>query len=190
MHSIRVSSQHLTMTNRHDARHMPDKAWVYVSNRLIAVGMALIPAISAAESQGYFAYVASRPISELWLNPGFYSYHVQRNKGLNDNNIGLGAEYRYSTANSVTLGVFENSDRQTSHYAGWYWQPLGLGPVRIGAVVGAIDGYPMWNGGWFVAVIPAASIEYSSIGANLLLIPSYKNKLYGSITFQLKLRVF
>jgi len=169
---------------------MPKMTRHNVPATLIFICLALSPAISAAETLGAFTIVEPKPVNELWLNPGFYSYHFQRNKGFNDSNFGLGGEYRYSTTGSVTLGVFENSDRETSRYAGWYWQPLGLGPVRLGAIAGAIDGYPMWNGGWFIAVIPTASIEYKNIGANLMFIPGYKDKLYGAITLQLKLRVF
>jgi hypothetical protein len=169
---------------------MPKMTRHNVPATLLFIGLALIPALSATEILGGFTVVESKPISELWLNPGFYSYHFQKTKGFNNSNFGLGGEYRYSTVSSVTLGVFENSDRQTSHYAGWYWQPLGLGPVRLGAIVGAIDGYPMWNGGWFIAAIPTASFEYKYIGANLLVIPGYKNKLYGALSLQLKLRVF
>jgi hypothetical protein len=162
-----------------------------VRKSLLVIGLALIPALSAAETKGFISIAESKPVSELWLNPGFYSYHFQKDKGLNNNNFGLGGEYRYSTVSSVTLGVFDNSDRQTSRYIGWYWQPLESGPVRFGAVVGAIDGYPnMLNGGWFIAVIPAASIEYKNIGANLMFVPSYKDRLYGAISLQLKFRVF
>jgi len=86
---------------------------------------------------------------------------------------------------------FYNSDRYTSHYAVWHWQPLGLGPVRFGAVVGAIDSYPkMLNGGWLFAIIPTVGIDYKNIGANLLLIPGYRNSLHGVISLQLKFRVF
>jgi hypothetical protein len=153
--------------------------------------LASIPAISFADSPGLFVIVKHKPAQELWLNPGFYSYHFQKDKGLNNSNFGLGGEYRYSTVSSFTLGLFDNSDRQTSHYAGWYWQPIGIGPVRAGAVFGALDGYPnMLNGGWFLAAIPAASIEYHNFGANILFMPSYKNRLYGAISFQLKLRVY
>lgn len=144
-----------------------------------------------ASNAGTLQITESRPISELWLNPGFYSYHLQKNKGLNNSNFGLGGEYRYSTVNSVTLGAFENSDRQTSRYAGWYWQPIEWGPMRFGAALGGIDGYPkMRNGNWFVAVIPAASIEYQNIGANLIFVPKYRDKVYASISLQLKLKVF
>lgn len=170
---------------------MPKMTCHNAPTALFFIGLTLIPAISAAETLGFFTIVESKPISELWLNPGLYSYHFQKDQGLKNSNFGLGGEYRYSTVSSVTFGVFDNSDRQTSRYAGWYWQPLGLGPVRLGAVVGAIDGYPkMLNGGWFVAVIPTVSIEYKNIGANLLLIPGYKDRLYGAISLQLKLRVF
>lgn len=155
---------------------------------LACIGLTSIPFASGAE---IFSIIESKPISELWLNPGFYSYHFQKNKGLNNRNFGLGGEYRYSTVSSVTLGMFDNSDRQVSHYAGWYWQPLEVGYVRLGAGVGAINGYPkMRNGGWFFAAIPTASIEYKNIGANLIFIPSYRDKVYGSISLQLKLRVF
>lgn len=160
----------------------------YLLKTMACIGLA---AISFASSADTFSIIEPKPVSELWLNPGFYSYHFQKNKGLNDSNFGLGGEYRYSTVSSVALGVFDNSDRQTSRYAGWYWQPLGVGAARFGAVVGAIDGYPkMQNGGWFLAVIPTASIEYKNIGANLMFVPSYKDRLYGAISLQLKLKVF
>jgi hypothetical protein len=172
-------------------RRVQKKSSRIFSGTIICMLLATIPAISFAESQGIFFIVEQKPTKELWLNPGFYSYHFQKDKGLNNSNFGLGGEYRYSTVSSFTLGLFDNSDRQTSHYAGWYWQPIGIGPVRAGAVIGALDGYPnMLNGGWFLAAIPAASIEYHNFGANILFMPSYKNRLYGAISFQLKLRVY
>ena len=135
--------------------------------------------------------IESKPINELWLNPGFYSYHFNKNKGLDNNNFGLGADYRYSTVSALTLGVLHNSDLHISHYVGWYWQPLGAGPVRLGTVIGAINGYPkVQNGAWFIALIPSASFEYKNVGVNLLFTPGYKDRLYGAISLQLKLRVF
>lgn len=156
---------------------------------LTLLGVALAAAVCTSNAQT-FSIIDAKPVSELWLNPGAYSYHFQKNKGLNSQNFGLGGEYRYSTTSSWMLGVFENSDRYTSHYAVWHWQPLGLGPVRFGAVIGVIDGYPnMLHGGWFPALIPTLGIEYQRIGVNLLLIPGYQNRLYGAISVQLKLRV-
>ena len=117
-----------------------------VRKSLLVIGLALIPAISAAETSGFISIAASKPVSELWLNPGFYSYHFQKDKGLNNNNFGLGGEYRYSTVSSVTLGIFDNSDRQTSRYIGWYWQPLELGPVRLGQSLERLMGIA--HAGW------------------------------------------
>jgi hypothetical protein len=143
-----------------------------------------------AETFGPFDIVESQPLSELWGNVGSYSYHFQQDKELNNSNPGLGVEYRYSNVSSVTVGGFYNSERYTSHYAGWYWQPLSLGSMRIGAVMGGFDGYPrMRDGGWFFAVMPAASIEYERIGMNLFFIPTYKHQVYGALSFQLKLRL-
>ncbi len=147
--------------------------------------------ISLSSNAEIFSIIESKPISEIWLNPGAYSYHFQKDKGFDNNNYGLGGEYRYSTTSSVMLGVFHNSDRDTSHYIVWHWQPLEFGPVHLGAVAGVIDGYPqMLDGGWFPVVIPMLSVEYRYIGANLLLVPSYQNRLHGAISLQLKLRVF
>lgn len=63
--------------------------------------------------------------------------------------------------------------------------------VRIGAVIGAIDGYPkMRDGSWFIVAIPTVSAEYKRIGANLMMIPGYKDKLHGSLSLQLKFMMF
>jgi len=157
---------------------------------IIFISLVSISAVASSETNGFFSIVEHKPISEVWLNPGFYTYHFQNDKGLNNTNYGLGGEYRFSKASSLTLGVFDNSDSQTSRYVGWYWQPLGVGPVRVGAVFGALDGYPkMLDGGWFLAVIPAASIEYRYFGANILFMPSFQDKFYGAVSLQLKLRV-
>lgn len=129
--------------------------------------------------------------SELWLNAGFATYHFQRDKGLNGSNPGIGAEYRYSDTAAVTAGRFYNSDREYSSYAGLYYQPFSLGAVRLGAVAGAFNGYPkMHGGGWFPALIPMASVEYQRVGVNLAFVPTYKDRLYGGLSLQLKLKVF
>ena len=162
-----------------------------IRKSLLVIGLATSSMAIGAEASDFISIAESRPANELWLNPGFYSYHFQKDKGFNNSNFGLGGEYRFTTTSAAMLGIFDNSDRQTSRYIGWLWQPLASGPVRIGAVAGAIDGYPhMRNGGWFAAVIPTASFEYGNIGANLLFVPSYKDRLHGAISLQVKFRVF
>lgn len=147
----------------------------------------VLPFASSAET---FSIIESKPISEVWLNPGMITYHVSNNSELNGTNYGIGGEYRYSTVSSITLGVFNNSFRHTSHYVGWYWQPLELGSARIGAAVGAINGYPQHrDGSWFFSLIPTASIEYRNVGAALMYMPPHI-KTSGAISFQLRFKVF
>ena len=120
---------------------------------------AIFAALTSPVLADTFNTIENQPLSELWVNPGFYSYHFQRDKGFDDTNPGLGVEYRFSTVASVTAGRFHNSDRRMSNYAGIYYQPWSIGPVRLGAVVGGFDGYPkMRNGGWFLAAIPVVSV--------------------------------
>ena len=152
--------------------------------------LALLAGASGAAMADTFTTIESKPLSEAWLNGGFYSYHFQRDKGLNDSNGGIGGEYRFSTVASLTAGRFYNSDRYYSNYIGVYYQPWAIGPVRIGAAAGFFDGYPkMRDRGWFPAVIPTLSVEYERVGLNLGIVPSYKDRLYGAFSFQLKVKV-
>lgn len=129
--------------------------------------------------------------SELWLATGFATYHFQSDKDLNGQNPGVGIEYRFSDVAAVTAGRFYNSDRDHSKYVGVYYQPWSYHGVKLGAVVGAFDGYPnMRDGGWFPALIPTATYEYKRVGVNLAVIPTYKNRLHGGISLQLKFRLF
>lgn len=129
-------------------------------------------------------------LNEVWVNPGFATAHFDSKKNLSGNNYGLGAEYRWSPQMSATAGRFRNSDRDMSNYLGVYYQPWTVGAFKLGAVVAAFDGYPnMRKGGWFPALIPVATIEGERLGLNIGFIPTYKDRLYGGISFQLKLKV-
>ncbi|MET0321418.1 MAG: hypothetical protein ABW069_11915 [Duganella sp.] len=153
-------------------------------------GLALLAGVSGTAAADIFATIDAAPLEQVWLNAGFYSYHFDRGRGLNDRNPGLGAELRFSTVASATVGRFYNSDRAYSNYAGVYYQPFRIGPVRVGAVVGAFDGYPnMREGRWFPALIPAASVEYGRVGVNVAVVPRYKDRLYGALSVQLKLHI-
>jgi len=151
---------------------------------------ATFAALSVPALADTFSVIDNQPLSELWVNPGFYSYHFQRDKGFDDTNPGFGAEYRFSTVASVTAGRFHNSDRQMSSYAGIYYQPWAIGPVRLGAVIGGFDGYPkMRDGGWFLAAIPVLSVEYQRVGVNFAIVPTYKERLHGALSVQLKFKL-
>lgn len=130
-------------------------------------------------------------VGALWLNAGFYAYHFQKDRHLNNRAVGFGVAYRFSETVAFTAGGYHNSNWGYSNYLGCYWRPLQLGPVRLGAAFAAVDGYPgTRHGGWFPAVLPTASVEYRRIGLNVFYIPSYQNSVNGSITFQLKFRIF
>jgi len=127
----------------------------------------------------------------IWLNPGLYSYHFDQQQDFNSINVGFGAEYQFSSVASITAGFFQNSHYQQSHYIGAYWQPIAVGPLKLGMVAGLFNGYENTNnGGWFPAVLPAISLEGEMIGCNLIVIPTIPNQIAGSISLQLKIKVW
>jgi len=151
----------------------------------------LLPVSAIAQEGGWFSKIESEPKSEFWLDSGFVTGHFDSDKDLNGANKGLGAEYRFSGTTSATIGRFYNSDRQWSNYAGVIWQPYAIGQVRVGLALAAFDGYPkMRDGGWFPAAIPTLTYEYKRVGVNVGIIPSYKDRLYGGISLQLKFKLF
>lgn len=144
-----------------------------------------------AETSNLFEVIEPVDKSELWLNAGMYSYHYDKTQSFNNNNIGFGAEYRFSSVASVTLGEFKNSDSTHSNYVGIYWQPISLGFINLGVVGGGFNGYASANNGkWFPAVFPAATVEGEWIGANLFFIPTVGGRVHGAVSLQLKLKVF
>ena len=129
--------------------------------------------------------------SQVWVNPGMVSYHFQTNQNLNGGNWGAGVEYRFNTVASLTAGRFYNSDRAHSNYAGMYYQPIAIGPIKIGAVIGGFNGYSSTNnGGWFPALLPALTWEGDWVGANVFVIPTVGDRVHGAISLQLKLKVW
>ena len=128
--------------------------------------------------------------TRLWVNAGFYSAHFDSGKGLRNANPGLGFEYKLDDSWSATAGRFINSDNAHSSYVGAYYQPWTLAGAKVGVVGGAFNGYPKaFNGGWFPAIIPVASWEGQRLGLNVALVPPLKDRLYGALSFQLKLRL-
>ncbi|MFL6710091.1 MAG: hypothetical protein ACJ8HI_17965 [Massilia sp.] len=126
----------------------------------------------------------------VWIDTGFATRHFSHSRTLNGANRGLGIEYGLREDLAFTGGRFYNSSRNWSNYAGVLWQPLSYGRWRLGAVAVAMHGYPrMRHGGWFPAVIPAASYEFERVGLNIGIVPSYRDRLHGGISLQLKFKV-
>ena len=128
--------------------------------------------------------------NELWINPGMYSEHFQKNQNLNGNNWGVGLEYRFSSVASAAIGNYKNSDNRHSSYIGVYYQPIAIGPVRLGLVGGGFNGYQSTNNrGWFPAILPALTVEKDRFGANLFLIPTVGDRIHGAISLQIKFKL-
>jgi len=126
---------------------------------------------------------------EVWVNMGGFSRHFARDKGYNESNLGLGVEYRTNAELSYMAGAYYNSMRKTTYYAAVNWQPLSIGPWKLGASAGVMNGYPaVAKGGTFFAALPMATWEGSRFGVNLGLIPSI-GKVDGAVVIQFKLRV-
>jgi hypothetical protein len=136
------------------------------------------------------------PPPRVWVNPGFYAYHFDRDKDLRDRSFGLGVEVEASPRHALIAGSHANSNGARSHYAGVLWRPLqwrGASGLRVtaGVAVAAVDGYPNYrHGRWFVAPLPVLSIEGKRLGLNLGLIPTLANRTDGALALQVKLRVW
>ncbi|WP_157903157.1 hypothetical protein [Cupriavidus malaysiensis] len=138
------------------------------------------------------AKAAKEPFhSQIWLDAGFLSYHFKDRGTLNAFNWGFGAAWRFTEDFTLVAGTYRNSMRAQSTYGGLAWQPLHLGPFRLGVMVGAIRGYPdVDHGRWFPLAVPVLSVEFGRIGANLVVVPTTKEKGTGCVSLQIKVRVW
>ena len=160
----------------------------FVSALLAPLALAL-PLVASAAPGDVATPAESADTPEIWLNVGGFSRHFDRSKRYNERNFGFGIEWRRSEQIAVMAGVYDNSLGKHSQYAAVNWQPWTLGPVKLGAALGVMNGYPsLKRGGTFFAALPMASIEGRRFGINLGLIPSMKN-VDGAFMLQFKLRV-
>jgi hypothetical protein len=129
--------------------------------------------------------------SELWVNTGGVSRHFEDN-GRNEVHPGLGIEYRLNSDTSVMLGYHKNSLNLRTQYASVQYQPLHLGPLKIGVSAGVMSGYPLKrDGGFFPAVLPMITYESKTFGVNFGIIPNIPSqKVEGAFVAQIKWRLF
>ena len=164
---------------------------VFRSFKLLAWGLFVCPlALQAQTMNEPMQTVETKKPLTLWINPGFYSAHFDTDKGLRNNNLGFGVEAVVNEDWSATAGGFTNSNNARTNYVGAYYQPWHWGAWKAGAVMGGFNGYPnAFGGGWFVAALPVVTLEGDRFGLNVALVPPLKDRLYGAVSFQLKLRV-
>ena len=157
---------------------------------MASVARRLLPAILVVAAQATAA--AEREETQIWLNPGMYSYHF-RHGDYREDNYGIGAEVVFAPRHRVMAGNFINSNRERSRYAGYHWLPWrwqsGGFDVSTGLFLGMIDGYSnTHHGDWFAVVFPTLSAQYGVFGANLIFIPNSRNG--SALALQFKLRVW
>ncbi|MDP3809539.1 MAG: hypothetical protein Q8Q78_00915 [Hydrogenophaga sp.] len=155
----------------------------------LLAALTLAAPAALAESSSTTLDLASASSSQLWLNVGGFSRHFKRQNGYNENNLGLGIEYRTSPEISYMAGSYYNSVRKNTTYAAVNWQPWSMGAFKLGAAVGLMNGYPAMNrGGNFFAALPMVTYEGRRFGINVGLIPSIKN-VDGAVIVQFKVRM-
>ena len=153
----------------------------------------LIFGFLAGSSSAYAADV--EPPRQVWLNPGFFSWHFDRSENFREDNWGVGAEVVLAPDHALMAGTFINSDRGRSHYASYQWRPLHWQPhgtnVSAGIALGVFDGYQkINNGGWFIGLLPLLAVEGKRVGANFSIVPTIKDRVHGAVVVQIKLRVW
>ena len=152
--------------------------------------LALAALAPLAHAGDLFTRVEPVPLKEFWVDSGFATYHFKSDVELSGRNPGIGVEYRFRADIAATAGRFLNSDGELSNYLGAIWQPVAIGPVRLGAVVAAFNGYPhVREAGWFPALIPVATVEYKRVGVNIGFVPTLQDRLHGGISVQLKFKL-
>lgn len=159
-------------------------------------GLILVGGVAGAAEKQVNAEVraANDQASQLWLTTGFRSYHFERDANYNENNTGLGFEWRFNDEQAVAIGIYDNSVRRNSRYLHYVWTPVKLGPIRLGGAAGIIDGYPDMNDSEFAfSLIPVASLHFKvfsyDAGLNLVYIPTITERVDGSVALQLKIRL-
>ena len=138
---------------------------------------------------------AEETYPQIWVNPGFLTYHFDRDLDLREDNWGFGAEVQLKANHALIAGTFINSEYERSRYLGYGWHPLhwdvGGADVSLGVVAAALDGYPRnKNGDWFPVVLPVLAVQGERLGVNLTVIPTIEDHVYGAIALQFKLRVW
>ncbi|HEY4556172.1 MAG TPA: hypothetical protein VIG68_07040 [Lysobacter sp.] len=143
------------------------------------------------------AHAQSAP-PQWWLDVNVGSRHfgdrsdfLAAGEDFNEFNPGVGVEVQWQPRHALAGGYFRNSVDRDSLYALYQYTPLQLGRrVRLGAMVGAVTGYPGYNDG---GLAPAggllAKIEGARVGANLILLPRIRDVTPTTLGLQLKLRL-
>jgi hypothetical protein len=129
-------------------------------------------------------------LNRTWISPaGIQSYHSDRGANYNEDNRGLGLEYDVGPHSKLAAGHFLNSVNKDSQYLGAALLARILqSPVRVGGLLGLINGYPeMRGGGFFPMAAPMLTYEGKNFGLNVLGLPKVGN-VSPVVAAQMKVR--
>jgi hypothetical protein len=135
----------------------------------------------------YFPIVASA--GDLWGVASVTSYHFNRSANLNENNLGLGAEFSLDDNTRVIGGAYKNSFDRTSAYGGVALVSNQWKGFRLALSLGFITGYndtPAF-------LLPSLIWEGDRFGINLIPFPkcnACSDSASAGIGLQLKARVW
>ena len=157
--------------------------------RSLLVVLVLAAAYSPAHAQ--------TPPPQWWGNLNIGSMHFEGERdflppgeSFREFNPGIGVEVQWQPRHAVAAGYFLNSVDEDSLYALYHYTPLQLGRfVRVGAMLGAVTGYPGYNdGGIGPAAGLIAKVEGARVGANLIYLPEISGSVPHTLGLQFKLR--
>jgi hypothetical protein len=154
----------------------------------------LVRFLTAAAVLGFFIWAAiiagvglgAKALSADWLTATVRSHHMERGKGYEEQNMGVGIEADLSPRTRLALGFYRNSERRDSLYGAFVYCPVSVrwGNWRGCGMAGAVTGYND-------TIAPLAglvlSYEGKEWGANVLALPNKRGDLSaGVLAFQVK----
>ncbi len=127
---------------------------------------------------------------EWWGVATLGSHHFGTNENFKEINPGIGLEWQWRPRHAIAVGYFRNSVDHDSFYALYQYTPLQLGRfVRVGGMLGAVTGYPGYNGG---GIAPGGGFilkaQGERLGANLVFLPKITGVTPNTLGLQVKYR--
>lgn len=133
--------------------------------------------------------LATSAQADTWLNLGGISYHEDRRANLNERNHGLGIRYDLDANDFISAGVYRNSINRVSRYAVYGRDVYTYREVKLGAIVGVVDGYKFNNGGVLPMVAPYLSFTVLRVGFDVVYVPKIEKKVSAVIGLQMRVRL-
>lgn len=104
-------------------------------------------------------------LAEWWGVATLTSHHKERDRGYNERNLGLGAEYHLDKRWHLAGGFYKNSYYRTTVYGALGYELFSWRALHVGGAVVGLTGYTEGQVDWVLA--PIVSFEFKHWGLNL-----------------------